>query len=66
MGFSGGSDDKESACNAEDLGLNTKSGRSPGEGNGNPLLYSSLENSMERGAWRSTVHGITKEWDTTE
>ena len=66
MGFSGGSDDKESACNAGDLGLNPKSGRSPGEGNGNPLLYSSLENSMERGAWRSTVHGVTKEWDTTE
>ena len=41
-------------------------GRSPGEGNGNPLLYSCLENSMDRGAWWATVHGITKEWDMTE
>ena len=66
MGFSGGSDDKESACNAGDLGLNPRSGRSPGEGNGNPLLYSSVKNSMDRGPWQSTVHGVTKEWDTTE
>ena len=66
MGFSGGSDDKESACNAGDLGLNPRSGRSPGEGNGNPLLYSSVKNSMDRGPWQSTVNGVTKEWDTTE
>ena len=42
------------------------SGRSPGEGNGNPLQYSCLENSMGRGAWKATVHGITKESDTTD
>ena len=41
-------------------------GRSPGEGNGNPLQYSFLENPMDRGAWRATVHGIAKEPDTTE
>ena len=46
-----GSDDKEFACNAGDLGLITGSGRSHGEGNGNPLQYSCLENSMDRGAW---------------
>ena len=46
---------KESACNAGDL----DSRRSPGEGNGNPLQYSCLENSMDRGAWRATVHGVT-------
>ena len=49
-GFPGGSDSKESACNAEDLGLIPGLGRSPGEGNGNPLQYSGLENSRERGA----------------
>ena len=42
------------------------SGRSPGEGNGNPLQYSCLENSMGRGTWKATVHGITKESDTTD
>ena len=47
----GGSDGKESVGNAEDLGLIPGSGRSPGEGNGYPLQYSSLENSMEKGAW---------------
>ena len=51
LGFPGGSDDKESSCNAGDLGLIPGSGRSPGEGNGNPLQYSCLENSMDRGAW---------------
>ena len=56
----GGSDGKESACNAGDLGLSPGSGRSPGEGNGNPLQYSGLENSMDRGAWWATVHGVTK------
>ena len=52
--FSGDSDGKESASNVGDPGLITGSGRSPGEGNGNPLQYSCLENSMERGAWRAT------------
>ena len=51
MGFSGGSDSKESACNTRDLGLIPKSRRSPGEGNGYPLQYSYLENAMDRGAW---------------
>ena len=58
MGFSGGSDHKESACNAEDLGWVLGSGRSPGEGNGKPLQYSFLKNSMDRGTWWATVHGI--------
>ena len=49
-GFPGGSDDKESACNAEDPGLISESRRSPGKGNGNPLQYSCLENSKDRGA----------------
>ena len=47
----GGSDSKESACNAGDSGLIPGSSRSPGEGNGYPLQYSCLENSMDRGAW---------------
>ena len=51
---------KESACNVGDLGLTPGSGRSSGEGNGNPLQYSCLGNPMDRGAWRATVHGITK------
>ena len=51
---------KEPACNAGDLGSIPGLGRSPGEGNGNPLLYSCLENPMDRGAWQATVHGITK------
>ena len=51
MGFPDGSDSKEFACNAGDLGLIPGWGRSPGEGNGNPLQYSYLENSMDRGAW---------------
>ena len=53
-------DGKESACNAGDLGLIRGSGRSPGEGKGNPLWYSCLENSMDRRAWRATVHGVPK------
>ena len=60
MGFPGGSDSKKSACNAEDLGLIPGLGRSPGEGNGNPLQYSGLENPMDRDAWKATVHGVTK------
>ena len=60
MGFPGGSDGKESACNAEDTGLIPGSGISPGEGNGNPLQYSCLENSMDRGSWWATVPGVAK------
>ena len=57
---SSGSDGKESAYNAGDPGLIPGSGRSPGEGNGNPLQYSCLENPMDRGAWPATIHGISK------
>ena len=57
QGFPGGSDDKASACNAGDPGSIPGSGRSPGEGNGNPLQHSCLENPMDGGA---TVHGVTK------
>ena len=60
LGFPGGSEGKASACNAGDLGSIPGSGRSPGEGNGNPLQYSCLENSMDRGAWWATVHGVAK------
>ena len=55
-----GSDGKESACSEEDLGSIPRLGTSPGEGNGNPLQYSCLENSMDRGAWPAIVHGVTK------
>ena len=51
---------KESACNAGDLGSIPGLGRSPGEGNGNPLQYSCLENPMDRGAWLATVHGVER------
>ena len=51
-----------SACNAGDLGSILGSGRSPGEGNGNPLQYSCLENPMDGRAWWATVHGVTKSW----
>ena len=64
-GFPAGSDSKESACNAEDLGLIPGLERSLGEGNGNALQYSCLENSMDREAWSSTVHGVA-ETDMTE
>ena len=57
MGFPGGSDYKESACDAGDLGLIPGLGRSPGGGHGNPLQYSSLENPMDRGAWRIPCTG---------
>ena len=60
LGFAGGSDSKESACNIGDPGSIPESGRSPGEGNGNPLQCSFLENFMSRGAWLATVHGIAK------
>ena len=62
VGFPGGSDSKESSCNAGDLGLIHVLGSSPGEGNGNPLQYSCLENSMDRGTWWVTVHGVAKSW----
>ena len=60
MGFLHSSVGKESACNAGDSGLIPESGTSPGEGNGNPLQYSCLENPMNRGAWWTTVHGVTR------
>ena len=56
-GFPGGAEVKVSACNSGDLGSISGSGRSPGEGNGNPHQYSCLENPMDRGAWWATVHG---------
>ena len=59
-GFPGSSAGKESAYSAGDLGLIPGSGRFPGEGNGNPLQYSCLENPMDRGAWQATVHGVTR------
>ena len=58
--FLGSLDGKESFHNAGDPGSAPRSGRSPGEGNGNPLQYSYLENPMDRGTWRATVHGVTK------
>ena len=60
MDFPGGSDGKETACNTGDLGSISGSGRSLGERNGNPFQYSYLENSMDRGAWWATAHGVTK------
>ena len=60
LGFPGGSNGEESACNVGDLGSISESGGTPGEGNGYPLQYSWLENSMNRGAWWATVHGVPK------
>jgi len=60
MGFPGGSDGKESACNAGDLGSITGLGRFPGEENGNPPQDSCQENSLDREAWWAIVHGVTK------
>ena len=60
MGFPGGSVCKESTCNSGNPGSVPGLGRSPGAGNGNPLQYSYLENSMDRGAWRAIVHGVPK------
>ena len=60
LGFPGGSEFNVSAYNVGDLGLIPGSGRSPGEGNGNALQYSCLENAMDGGAWQATVHGVTK------
>ena len=65
LGFPGGSVVKNLFANAEDTGLIPGSGRFPGEGNGNPLWYSCLGNRKDRGAWWATVHGVTKESDTT-
>ena len=62
MGFPGGSDGKESGCNAGDLGLISGLGRSPGGGHGNPPQYSCLEHPRERGAWWAIVHGVAKSW----
>ena len=59
-GLPGGSDGKDSACNAGNLGSIPGSKRSSRKGNGNPLQYSRLENSMDRGALWATVHGVTK------
>ena len=60
--FPGGSEGKASAYNAGDPGSIPGSGRSSGEGNGNPLQYSCLENPMDGGAWQATVHGVAKSW----
>ena len=60
LGFPGDSVSKESTCNAGHLGSTPGLGRSPGEGNGYPLQYSGLENSMDRDAWPAIVHGVTK------
>ena len=60
VGFPGGSDSKETACNVENPGSIPGSRRSSGEGNGNALQYSCLKNSMYRGAWWATVHGVAK------
>ena len=60
MGFPGGSAGKESACNVGDLGSIPALGTSPGEGHGNPLQYSGLENYMDRGAWQAAVRGVAK------
>ena len=65
MGFPGGSVVKNPPANAGDAGSIPASGRSPGGGHGNPFQYSCLKNSMKRGAWRATVHEVTKESDTT-
>ena len=66
MGFPGGSDSKESTCNAGDPDSIPGSERSPGEGNGNPLQYSCLDNPMDREVWQATVHSVPKSWDMTE
>ena len=72
LGFPGSSVGKESDCDAEDPGSIPGLERSPGEGNGNPVQYSCLENPMDRGAWQATVHGVayrlrlqSQESDTT-
>ena len=64
--FPGDSVVKNLCANAGDMGSIPGSGRSPGEGNGNPLQYACLGNPMDRGAWQATVHGVTKESDMTK
>ena len=64
LSFPGSSDSKESVCNARYLGLILGSERSPGEGNGYPLQYSCLENSMDRGTWRAALHGVPESYTT--
>ena len=59
-GFHGGLDGKESVCNVEDMGSIPGLGRPPGEGDGYPLQVSCLENSIDRGAWQATVHGLQR------
>ena len=61
-GFPGGSDGKESACNAGNWGSIPGLGRLLGEGNGNPLQFSCLQNPMDRGAWQLTAHGVAEGW----
>ena len=65
MGFPGGTMVKNPPASAGDRSSIPESGRSPGEENENPLQYSCIGNPMDRGSWRSTVHGVTKESDTT-
>ena len=65
LGFSGGSVVYNPPADAGDVGLIPGSGRSPREGHGNPLQYSSMENSVDRGAWWAIVHGVAKESGTT-
>ena len=66
LGCPGGLDGKEFACNVGDLGSILGLGRSPREENGYPLQYSGLENSMDRGAWESTTHGVAESWTQTQ
>ena len=65
LDFPGGSVAKNLLANAGDVGLIPGSGRSPGDGNGNPLQYSCLGNPMDRGAWQAAVHGVPEESDLT-
>ena len=65
LGFPGGSEGKMSACNPDPSSI-PGLGRSPGEGNGNPLWYACLGNPLDRGAWCAAVDGVTKESDSTE
>ena len=65
VGFPGGLVIKNQPANAEDVGSIPGLGKCPGEGNGNPLQYSCLKNSMDRGAWQATIHSV-EESDTTK
>ena len=65
-GFPGGSVSKETTCNARDVGSIAGLKRSPGGGHGNPLQYSCLENSVDTGAWKATVHRVSKSWTRLE